>query len=327
MSGGRVLVVGPSKIGDMAWFVALAYRRLGWHVSIFDDRAYVGRNISGKLGKVLQLAEREYHLTPRAKRLAQVVCERARGCDHVITVKGEYFLPEQVAEIRSQLPIINWYPDTPMLDQEFDCIPHYTLFCPKDSWTTQRMRWMGFSNVVTLPHASDPEVLGGTRRDPSTPCFSVVGSAYPYRRHWTSQATALGLHAFTWGYGDGWRGSGQSVSTSGPALGAAQGEALRTGYFTLSTHHPKDVAGGNQRVFDAAAAGAPQLTEYLPETVRHFKPGGEVATFESHEEFCAAVQALTSDPKLRERLARNSYERACDEHRYEHRLKTLFGML
>jgi spore maturation protein CgeB len=325
---GRVLVVGPAKVGDMAWFLALAYRRLGWQVATLDDRAHVGRGIPGTAGKVLQALERDRHLSNRSRHLGELVLQRARQCDHVVAVKGEYFLPEHVAQVSAVVPFVNWHPDHPVLSQDLLCIPHYTVFCPKDSWSTERLRGMGLRNVRTLPHASDPEVLGGARVQARPRSFSVVGSSYPYRNHWVRLATQSGLTAHTWGgKAHGADDAGPVVARAQQALGEEQGEALRTGCFTLNTHHPFDIAGGNQRVFDAAAAGAPQLTEQLPETVKHFKPGTEIATFEDAEQFVAQIEELTRDGVLAERLARQSHERLREEHTYEHRVQTLLGML
>ena len=325
-SAGRVLVVGPSKVGDMAWFLALAYRRLGWQVAQFDDRRYVSRGIPGTAGKAVWILERDHRLTRRTHQLGEEVRRRARGCDHVVTVKGEYFLPEDVAAVTAVAPFLNWHPDHPVLDQHFACIPHYTAFCPKDSWSTMRIRNMGFLNVTTLPHASDPHVLAGARREPASPSFSVVGGMYPYRRHWVEQATAMGLEAKVWGSSMG-DGAAAVTARKDRALGPEQGEALRAGCFTLNTHAPKDIAGGNQRVFDAAAAGAPQLTERLPETLRHFAADSEIAVFENRDDFEAQVKELVASASLRERLARSSHERLRAEHTYEHRVRTILDLL
>jgi hypothetical protein len=323
-SAGRVLVVGPSRIGDMAWFLGLAYRRLGWQVAHLDDRAFVGRRLPGTLGRAVQVLERDYRVTSRSRELGRLVLDRARGCDHVVTIKGEYFHPQDVAAVSAVVPFVNWHPDHPVLDQEFGAIPYYTAFCPKDSWSTQRLRNMGHLNVTTLPHASDPEVLAGQRTEARSASLSVVGSMYAYRQHWVDQATALGVTVYVWG------GSAQGPGVQArrrPAVGTEQGRALRVGCFTLNTHHPHDVAGGNQRLFDAAAAGAPQLTERLPESTRHFKPGSEIATFEDREEFAAQLHELVRNRSLCERLGRNSQNRLREEHTYEHRVATILALL
>lgn len=325
-SVGRVLIVGPSKVGDMAWFLGLAYRRLGWQVARFDDRAFVGRGLPGTAGTALQLLERDHRVTGRTRRLAQLVRERARGCDHAVTVKGEYFGPEDVEAVRAEVPFVNWHPDHPVLDQHFACIPYYTAFCPKDSWSTQRLRNMGHRNVQTLPHASDPQVLAGPHQQPASASLSIVGNLYPYRQHWMDEARALGLTVRIWG-GVASGDDPGVVARRRPAVGAEQGQALRSGCFTLNTHHPHDVAGGNQRLFDAAAAGAAQLTERLPESIRHFKPDSEIATFEDREEFAGWVRELASSPSVRERLGRSSQERVREEHTYEHRVQAILSLI
>jgi spore maturation protein CgeB len=323
---GKVLIIGPAKVGDMAWFLALAYRRLGWVVDAFDDRAYVSRKVAGKPGLLLQMLERDHHLTGRTRRLTRELAARALGCDHVVTIKGEYLSADQVSEITAVAPFLNWHPDHPVLDQQFAAIAAYSAFCPKDSWSTQRLRDMGHLNVTTLPHSSDPEVLWGQQPEVDAASMSLVGNLYAYREHWIAEATALGLAVNLWGINT--HKSPPGVAASGrPALGAEQGEALRQGSFTLNTHHPHDVAGGNQRLFDAAAAGAPQLTERLPETLRHFKADSEIATFEDRDEFRSQVLELVGSKATRERLAANSHERLREEHTYEHRIATILTLL
>ncbi|MCU1602200.1 MAG: hypothetical protein JWO22_2909 [Frankiales bacterium] len=323
---GRVLVVGPSCVGEMAWFLALGYRRLGWQVARVSDRAFIGRGLPGLVGKAVQLTERDHRLTSRSRKLGELVRERARGCDHVVTVKGEYFLPEDVAAINAVAPIVNWHPDHPVIAQNFACIPYYTAFCPKDSWSTARLRAMGHLNVSTLPHASDPLVLGSDRSAFATTGFSVVGTGYAYRQHWIDEARGVGLDVRLWGTSRTPREL-RDRTQKAKAVGPDQGKALRSGFFTLNTHHPYDIAGGNQRVFDAAAAGAPQLTECLPETVRHFLPGEEIATFADRDEFVAQVKELSADAALRGRLSANSLERVRAEHTYEHRVQSILSML
>src|SRR5450759_4569605 len=115
--GDRVLVIGPAGVGDMAWFVGKAYRRLGWRVSVFDDRAFVGRGLPGRLGSIVQLLERNHQLTSRRRLLGEMVSKLARDAGHVLTIKGEYFLPEDVAAVSDQVPFVCWHPDHPMLDQ------------------------------------------------------------------------------------------------------------------------------------------------------------------------------------------------------------------
>jgi hypothetical protein len=322
---GRVLIIGPSKVGDMAWFVALAYRRLGWEAESFDDRAFIGRDLPGSAGKALRRIELGV-LEGRRRRLGQLIRESIGGFDHVLTVKGEYFLPEDVEAISAQLPFVNWHPDHPFLDEDLSCLPHYTWFCPKDDWTTERLSCMGFTNVRTVVHASDPKILYAPRVDPPEDVMTVAGGIYPYRQHWIDQARKAGVAVRVWG-GVAHGEPPGVVSHRRRALGADLGVAMRSGTFTLNSHHPHDIAGANQRLFDAAAAGVPQLTEELPDSVRHFDRDSEICTFRDTAEFQANVRELISNPALCERLAKGSYERLCDEHLYEHRIQEILSVI
>jgi hypothetical protein len=322
---GRALIIGPSKVGDMAWFVALAYRRLGWEVESFDDRAFIGRDLPGTAGKAVRRIELGV-LERRRRRLGELIRSRVTEFDHAITVKGEYFLPEDVAAITDQVPFVNWHPDHPFLDEDLACLPHYTLFCPKDEWTTDRLTCMGFDNVRTVVHASDPKVLYAPPVDAPERVMTVVGGIYPYRQHWIDRAVEAGVAVRVWG-GVAAGDEPQVVSQRRRALGANLGVAMRSGTFTLNSHHPHDIAGANQRLFDAAAAGAPQLTELLPDSVKHFAPDSEICTFRDTEEFRAGVHELVANPALCERLAKCSYERLCDEHLYEHRIQEILGII
>lgn len=307
----------------MAWFLAAAARRLGWRVTAFDDRAYVRCRLPGTPGKALQALERDYGWPGRHRGLGRHLRRLAQHCDLAVSVKGEYLRPQDVSAISAMVPFFNWHPDHALLDQQLAAVPHYTAFCPKDSWTTTRLQAMGFDNVMTLPHASDPDLLGGLTTTSCPGRVTIVGSMYPYRAHWVEQVRQAGLSIEVFGSSRDAR-SLPGVSSVHPAVhGRAQGLALRHGLFTLNTHHPKDIAGANQRLFDAAAAGAPQITEDLPDSLEHFLPGDEILTFDGVDTLVAAIDELRRSPALRTRLARNSQARVREEHTYEHRLQAL----
>jgi hypothetical protein len=52
-----MLLVVPSSVGDMAWLVNLAFRRLGWATKTFDNRAYIRRGLGGSSGSALSRLE------------------------------------------------------------------------------------------------------------------------------------------------------------------------------------------------------------------------------------------------------------------------------
>lgn len=317
-----VLIVGPSRVGDMAWFVRLACDRLGWQTKVFDNRAYIRRGIRGRAGAAVDWVERARQQSRRRQTLQRRLVEAARGVDIVLTVKGQHLAPETIDQLSLHAKTVNWYPDTPVFEQIFDQIGPYTLFCPKDDWTSERLQGMGFSNVTTLPHATDPRVLTGTDAFSGVD-VSVLGSIYPYRLFWIRRIASQDLSVAVWG--GKVNGVAGVWSQAEQAVGTDQGRAFRAGTLTLNTHSPLDVAGGNQRLFDAAAAMVPQITEYLPDTVRHL--GDAVAAFESAEEFDAQLKKLIADRSYREALVRTGHALVTDKHTYEHRLRRLEELL
>jgi hypothetical protein len=317
-----LLIVGPSQIGDMAWFVRLACDRLGWRTKVLDNRAYMRRKIPGRAGAAIDRLERLRQRSRRREGLQRRLVEAAKGVDMVLTVKGQHLAPETIERLSRHTKTVNWYPDHPFFEQIFDQVRVYTVFCPKDDWTSQRLQGMGFSNVATLPHATDPRVLTGDESFDKVD-VSVLGSIYPYRLFWIRRMASQGLSVAVWG--GRVRGVDGVWSQHQQAVGTDEGRAFRTGTVTLNSHSPFDVAGANQRLFDAAAAGVPQITERLPESIRLF--GDAVAAFDSAEEFDAQLKKLIADRSYRDRLVHNGHALVTSKHTYEHRLRQLEQLL
>ena len=322
--GLRVLVNGPAQPGDMAWFTANAFKRLGADVTVFDSRRLVRWGAKGEMGRVVERLAVGPKTMERA--ISRVLQRAAATVDFVLTVRGDYLLNEDVTKIATRIPIVNWYPDHPVLDQVHDMAGAYTLFCPKDTWSVERLRESGLTNVMLLPHGSDPEVLGPRAKAKPEYDVSVVGTLYPYRRRWVRRATEHDLSIAVWG---GRVGAHRSAALSGvafwgpTAFGEPYGRALRSGRLVLNTQHPNDIVGGNQRLYDAAAAGVAQITEMRRDSLRAFEPQSEMLAFRSAEEFDDMVRLARSDPVLLRDISARAYERVRDEHTYEHRLRSL----
>ena len=316
------LIVGPSQVGEMAWFVRLACDRLGWRTKVLDNRAYIRRGVPGRAGAAIDWVERARQRSGRRGRLQRRLVEAARGVDILLTVKGQHLEPGTIERLSRRVKTVNWYPDTPVFEQIFDQVGVYTLFCPKDDWTTRRLQAMGYGNVATLPHASDPQVLTGTDSFDRVD-VSVLGSIYPYREFWIRRIASQGLSVAVWG--GRVHGVAGVRSQAQQARGTDQGRAFRAGTVTLNSHSPLDISGGNQRVFDAAAAMVPQITEHLPDTMRHL--GEAVAPFDSAEEFDSQLKKLIADRGYRDALVRRGHALVTSRHTYEHRLRRLEELL
>ena len=313
----------------MAWFVARSLTRSGHEVVVFDDRALLTFGFKGNLRAAINRANLAGWGNPRRRSLPRAFDQAREGVNLVITVKGESLTADMVSEAATKTPVVNWYSDHPIFDQQFEVIPAYTLFCPKDSWTTARLEAMGFRNVVTLPHASAPDLLAPRFPQSPTHDVSVLGAVYPYRAHWIRALVDNGYTVSVFGS----RivpslASHPKVTWRVPqARGAAQGDAFRTGRLTLNTHHPKDVAGGNKRVFDSAASMTLQLTEDLPETAEHLEPNRDFLPFENVEALLMQVESALASPSKVSDMAAHAYQEVLAHHSYERRLQELLGIL
>lgn len=322
--GLRVLVIGPAQPGDMAWFIANALKRLGADVTVFDSRRLVRWGAKGDVGRIVE----RLAIGPRTTKwaISKILQRAAATVDLVLTVKGDHLLYEDVAQIAMRIPIVNWYSDHPVLDQVHDMAGAYTLFCPKDTWSVERLRESGLTNVMLLPHCSDPELLGPRGKVRPEYDVSVVGTLYPYRHRWVRRAMEHDLSVAVWG---GRVGAHRSAAQSGVALwgptafGEPYGRALRSGRLVLNTQHPNDIVGGNQRLYDAAAAGVAQITEMREDSLSAFEPQSEMLVFRSAEEFDDRVRLARSDPWLLRDISARAYQRVRDEHTYEHRLRSI----
>jgi spore maturation protein CgeB len=318
-----VLIVGPSQVGQMAWFVRLASDRLGWQTRVVDNRAFMRRGLPGRLGAFIDRAEGLRQQSGRHAALQRRIVALARTVDLVLVVKGEHVSAETVSRVSLRTKIVNWHPDHPVFETMFDEIGAYTVFCPKDTWTERQLIGMGYRNVVALPHATDVNVLGGAERMGHAD-VSVLGSIYPYRRFWIRRAVSANLSVRVWG--GRVTGLANVHSDRAQAVGVNQGRAFRAGSVTLNTHCPLDIAGANQRLFDAAGAGVAQLTEVRGDSCRYF--GSDcIATFSDADEFDEELARLMKDQTYRESLARAAQRVVAAEHSYEHRLRTLADLL
>jgi spore maturation protein CgeB len=84
--------------------------------------------------------------------------------------------------------------------------------------------------------------------------------------------------------------------------------------------------GVNQRLFEIAAIGVPQVVDDRPDLALHFLPGQEVAPATSAAGLKELVKELLQDATgAREGLAHAARQRALAEHTYMHRMTAILG--
>jgi len=83
--------------------------------------------------------------------------------------------------------------------------------------------------------------------------------------------------------------------------------------------------GCNQRLFELAAIGVPQVVDNRADLPLAFDAGRELLTFGTGAELRLLVQELLQDPTTADRLAQAGRRRALAEHTYMHRLGAILG--
>ena len=181
--------------------------------------------------------------------------------------------------------------------------------------------------IALLPLACDPSVY---RPDPERGQLyraNVVfaGRATRRRERLLAQLVEFGLAL----WGPGWRQTalrdycrGETVATEEFVRAyAGASVAVNIHHTTEETNGPQ--ASCNQRLFEIAAIGVPQVVDARGDLGRWFEPGEELDVFGSVEEMKHQVAAILHHPPLGEVLGANARRRVLREHTYMHRLRRL----
>ena len=91
----------------------------------------------------------------------------------------------------------------------------------------------------------------------------------------------------------------------------------------LNTMHYAEICGVNARLFEGTACGGFVLSHNGPEVDRYFKPGTEIATFDSLAELADAIHHYLRADDERRSIAQAGQARAHRDHTYHQRLGQL----
>ncbi len=228
----------------------------------------------------------------------------------------------------SQLTWANWFPDHLREHERLaeDAESYNHLFAVGTDIATHLESRLG-RPVTLLPLACDPSVY---RPDPERgqqyrANVVFAGRATRRRELLLAQLVEFGLAL----WGPGWRQTalrdycrGETVATE-EFVRAYAGASV-----AVNIHHSAEETGGgeascNQRLFEIAAIGVPQVVDARGDLHLWFEPGEELDVFRSVEELKSQVEAILHHPPLAEVLGANARRRVLREHTYMHRLQAL----
>ncbi|MBM4186963.1 MAG: glycosyltransferase [Gemmatimonadetes bacterium] len=246
----------------------------------------------------------------------------AAGADLILSYKAAELTPAVIANVRpaTRARWVNWFPDSPhLLDTALANSAGYDHCFLFDSYLVGRLRAAG-RRADFLPLGFDPEFY--TPVPVSGPPIPIVfvGSAEPLRDAALAKLDGLGLEV--WGPG----------RPRGPLFGKRLVTTYCRAEIALNIHQffgePADLGrygtGANQRVFELAGIGAPQLCDAKADIAASFEEDREIVLFRTPDELREKALRLLADHQWRARLAAGARARAVAQHTWQHRLAELF---
>ena len=185
--------------------------------------------------------------------------------------------------------------------------------------------------VELLPPACDPSVHRPNPDRTQQYRANVVFAGRATRRRELLLAQLVEFGLALWG--PGWRESALRDYCRGEVTNTEEFVRAYAGAsVAVNIHHRSDQddeprQGCNQRLFEIAGIGVPQVVDARGDLPRWFQLGSEVEMFESAAELRGVVEALIGDSARAEELGAASRRRALSEHTYMHRLRALLSVV
>lgn len=312
MSGPAVLVVAAFDDVHHAHAAqrCRALERLGCRVEAFDllkRPGFLGRLAGGDLrGRLRRAVE-------------------AAGARFVLSVGALELEAELVERLRSEtgIPWINWFPDDLRTadDVALAAAAYNRVFVAGSDVATRVAALLGREAEV-LPLAADPSVYRPVRsKDQYRANVVFVGAATPRRATLLAGLAEFGLAL----WGPGWRETSLRDYCRGEVPNTHEYvRAYGGASVAINIHHTAGdgsrEAALNQRVFELASIGVPQVVDDRADLKGRFEIGKELLTFRTAEELRTAVESLLHDPQLAETVGAAARRAVLAGHTYMHRL-------
>jgi spore maturation protein CgeB len=292
-----------------------AFERLGCDVTSFDLSK--GPGLLGRLtGADLR------------SRLEKAIGEAEANL--VLVIGGYQLDRETVAGLRNGPGVrwVNWIPDDlTQLDEAVRVARAFEQVFVAGSDLAARLEGELGRPVEVLPLAADPSVYRPMRsKDQYRANVVFAGGVTPAREAYLTELLEFGLAL----WGPGWRRTTLrdycrgELKNTGEYIRAYGGASVAVNlHRDLAAVAPDERASCNQRVFELALMGVPQVVDGRADLPRYFEPGRHLLTFSSPAELKAGVEALLHDPPRAEELAKECRQHALAHHTHMHRARRI----
>jgi len=254
--------------------------------------------------------------------------ELARA-DMVLVIGGPELDRELVEDLRRGLgiPWINWFPDDlRSVAEALRRMPAYDHVFVASTDVAARARAALGRAVPVVPLAADPSVYRPLRsRDQYRANVVFAGSATARREALLTSLVEFGLAL----WGPGWRTTSLrdycrgEVPNTMDYVRAYGGASVAINIHHLASGNGASESHLNQRVFEVAAIGVPQVVDARADLETHFEPGRDLLVFHDADELRRVVQAALQDLPAAEQTGVSARREVLARHTYMHRLRII----
>jgi spore maturation protein CgeB len=338
------IVIGPDYSDSFASNIAAGLRSWGIPTAVLDpNRSFVRHGTIGSYSPFGLLITEVVRRSPTSRRLLvdRPIEASLRGMNPALVVcVSSDVRPEQVERWREVIPEatwVFWYPDAlSNLGAHRVLVAPYDHFFFKEPYLVEVLSARTALRVHMLADACNPDHhRTETPRDDDEKrryaCdVAVAGNLYPYRllvMGGIPDDVSLKV------YGNPWskplKGFDRITSAMTHEYVAGRTKALAFGCarIVLNTMHYAEIRGVNVRLFEGTACGGFVLTHSGPELGRYFRPGTEVATFDSLSDLRDAIHYYVRAEDDRRSIATAGQARAHRDHTYKRRLEEMMRVI
>ena len=316
MTGSSILVVAEfdDALHAHAAQRCRALERLECRVEAFD--------LSERPGLLGRLTGRDL-----ATRLRKAI--PACRADLVLAIGAPALDAQTVRELAAvtSIPWINWFPDDlRTIDSVLERAPAYQQVFAAGTDVAERLADVLRRPVDVIPVAADPSIYRPLRsRDQYRANVVFAGSATPRREELLAGLVEFGLAL----WGPGWRRTALrdycrgEVPVTETYVRAYSGAsvAINIHHTANGNRHPE--ATLNQRVFELAAIGLPQIVDRRADLDHYFEAGTHLLVFETAEDLKRLARAALQDFAAAEALGLAARKAVLGAHTYMHRMRDL----
>jgi len=254
--------------------------------------------------------------------------------DVVLVIRGEALSAQAVTSLRRDHPgtWVNWVPDDVHgLAIVQHALPAYDLVFASGTDVAEQLTPQLPRPAQYLPLAADPSIYKPMRsRDQYRANVVFAGTATPRRERMLGELVEFGLAL----WGPGWRRTslrdycrGEQLDTEN-FVRAYAGASVAINIHRAADADPAVVERGvNQRTFEIAAIGVPQVVDFRGDLAGLFEDRKEILVGRTVEEMRALVEAALQDSAAGEAIALAGRQRLLREHTYMHRMHRLLEVV